>query len=168
MVDAKKQKKMQDAAKEFPELDKNDLLMIRYFYSISTLSNDILDYATEKFQKEVNDLDLMNVTIFTLHGIVSAAESDDEAVKEVVKTKLGGMIDNTYNLNEWIYTIAAETKSRDKTFYECIKSGNLNDLDVKLDKAVKEANYKAWKDELQVIKRTTSAKDRIEAIVGGA
>ena len=168
MVDAKKQKKMQDAAKEFPELDKNDLLMIRYFYSISTLSNDILDYATEKFQKEVNDLDLMNVTIFTLYGIVSAAESDDEAVKEVVETKLGGMIDNIYNLNEWIYTIAAETKAHDKTFYECIKSGNLNDLDAKLDKAVKEANYKAWKDELQVIKRTTSAKDRIEAIVGGA
>lgn len=172
MVDAKKhakqQKEMQDAAKEFPELDKNELLMLRYFYTIATLSNDILDYATEKFQKEFNDLDLMNVAIFTLHGIVSAAESDDEAVKEAVKTKLSGMIDNTYNLNEWIYTIAAETKAYDKTFYECIKSGDVADIDAKLDKAVKEANYKAWKDELKVIKRTTSAKDRIENITGGA
>ena len=165
---AKQQKEMKNAAKEFPELDNNDLLMLRYFYSISTLSGDILDYATEKFQKEFNDLDLMNVAIFTLHGIVSAAESDDDAVKEAVKTKLGGMIDETYHLNEWIYTIAAETKAYDETFYECIKSGNLNDLDAKLDKAVKEANYKAWKDELQVIKRTTSAKDRVENITGGA
>lgn len=165
---AKQQKEMQNAAKEFPELDNHDLMMLRYFYSISTLSDDILEYATEKFQKEFNDLDLMNVAIFTLHGIVSAAESDDEAVKEAVKTKLGGMIDDTYNLNEWIYTIAAETKAYDEKFYECITSGNLDDLDAKLDKAVKEANYKAWKDELKVIKRKASAKDRIEAVTGGA
>ena len=172
MVDAKKhskqQKEMESAAKEFPDLDNNALLMVRYFYTIATLSDDIMEYAEEKFEKEFNDLDLMNVAIFTLHGIVSAAESDDAAVKEAVKTKLGGMIDNTYNLNEWIYTIAAETKAYDKKFYECITSGNLDDLDAKLDKAVKEANYKAWKDELKVIKRKTSAKDRVEAVTGGA
>lgn len=172
MVDAKKhskqQKEMESAEKEFPELDSHDLMMLRYFYTISTLSDDIMEYASENFEKEFNDLDLMNVAIFTLHGIVSAAESDDAAVKEAVKTKLSGMIDNTYNLNEWIYTIAAETKAYDETFYECIKSGDIADIDAKLDKAVKEANYNAWKDELKVIKRKTSAKDRIETITGGA
>jgi len=172
MVDAKKhskqKKEMESAEKEFPELDDHNVMMLRYFYTIATLSDDIMEYAEEKFEKEFNDLDLMNVAIFTLHGIVSAAESDDAAVKEAVKTKLGGMIDNTYNLNEWLYTIAAETKAYDEKFYECITSGNLDDLDAKLDKAVKEANYKAWKDELKVIKRKASAKDRIEAVTGGA
>lgn len=172
MVDAKKHSKQQkeigSAANEFPELDEDNLFILRYFYTIATLSVEIQDYALEKFEKEFDDLDLMNVAIFTLHGIVSAAESDDAAVKEAVKTKLSGMIDNTYNLNEWLYTIAAQTKAYDKKFYECITSGNIDDLDAKLDKAVKEANYKAWKDELKVIKRKTSAKDRIEAITGGA
>lgn len=172
MVDAKKHSKQQkeigSATDEFLELDEHNSVMLRYFYTIATLSVDIQEYASEKFEKEFDDLDLMNVAIFTLHGIVSAAESDDDAVKEAVKTKLSGMIDNTYNLNEWLYTIAAETKAYDEKFYECITSGNLDDLDAKLDKAVKEANYKAWKDELKVIKRKASAKDRIEAVTGGA
>ena len=112
-------------------------------------------------------MDLMNVAIFTLHGIVSAAASNDDEIKDVVKTKLSGMVDNPYNLNEWIYTIAAETKAHDKAIFDCIKSGDITNINAKIDKAVKEANYTAWKDELKVIKRELSAKDRINRIKNG-
>ena len=164
----KLKKEMETASKELPDVDENLLYMLRYFYTTETLTGDIMEFTSTKFQKEFTELDVMNVAIFTLHGIITASASDDANVKEVVKNKLSGMIDNTYNLNEWLYTIAAETKAHDKALYECIKSGNLDDLDATVDKAVKEANYKAWKDELEVIKRNASAKSRIENVNGGA
>ncbi len=176
MVDSDKYKKdretykkeMESASKELPDVDKEMLIMLRYFYTTETLTGDIMEYASTEFQKEFSDLDVMNVAIFTLHGIVSAVASDDVNVKDAVKTKLCGMIDEKYNLNEWLYTIAYETKAHDKALFECIKSGNLDDMDAKIDKAVKEANYKAWKDELKVIKRNLSAKDRVDKVTGGA
>ena len=172
MVDAKKRdvkKEMDAAAKELPEYDEKMLLMLRYFYTTETLTGDIMEYASTEFQKEFSDLDVMNVAIFTLHGIVTAAASDDVDVKNAVKCKLSGMIDEKYNLNEWLYTVAAECKAHDRAIYECIKSGNLDDINGKIDKAVKEANYKAWKDELTVIKRNATAKSRVEnAKKGGA
>ena len=161
-------KEIDAAAKELPDFDENMLLMLRYFYTTETLTGDIMEYASTEFHKEFGELDVMNVAIFTLHGIVTAAASDDVDVKNTVKCKLSGMIDDSYNLNEWLYTVAAECKAHDKTIYECIKSGNLDDLDATVDKAVKEANYKAWKDELEVIKRNASAKSRIENVNGGA
>ena len=169
MVDAERHKKeMEVAAKELPDIDENLLFMIRYFYTTETLTGDIMEFASTNFEKEFGELDVMNVAIFTLHGIISAAASDDVDVKNAVKCKLSGMIDDKYNLNEWLYTVAAETKAHDKALYDCIKSGNLDDIDAKIDKAVKEANYLAWKDELKVIKRNESAKSRIEKVKGGA
>ncbi len=176
MVNAEKNKKrnetikkeMETAKLELPEVDENVLFMLRYFFTTETLTGDIMEFIPEKFEKEFSELDVMNVAIFTLHGIISAATSDDKDVKEAVKYKLTGMIDNEYNLNEWLYTVAAETKARDETLYKCIKSGNLDNFNEAVDKAVKEANYKAWKDELKVIKRKTSAKNRVAAANGGA
>lgn len=173
MVDAEKNRaeykaELDAAAKELPDVDEQLLFMLRYFYTTETLTGDIMEFASTEFKKEFGELDVMNVAIFTLHGIVTAAASDDAEIKEVVKSKLSGMIDDAYNLNEWLFTIASETKAHDETLYECIKSGNLDELDAKIEKAVKEANYKAWKDELKVIKRELSAKDRIEKANGGA
>ena len=137
---------------------------LKYFYSISCISDSILNYIETNYKKNFNDLDLMNVAIFTLNGIVFA-ESDKE--KAAVKTKLCGMVDDKYNLNEWLFTVSNEIKAFDETFYECIKSGELDEMDAKLDKAVKEANYKAWKDELKVIKEYSTAKNRIDEIKNG-
>ena len=147
---------------EKPELP----IHLKYFYTISCISDSIIKYIETNYKKEFDDLDLMNVAIFTLNGIVFA---ETDAEKEAVKTKLSGMIDDKYNLNEWLFTVANEVKAHDEMFYNCIKSGNLDDMDAKIDKAVKEANYKAWKDELKVIKEYSSAKSRIDEIkTGGA
>ena len=150
------------------ELDDATLFRIKNFYSCDTLSDDIVEFVTSKYEKEFTPMDAMNVAIFTLHGIISASASNDSKLKDVVKSKLCDMVDDAYNLNEWIFTTAYEVRAKDETIYECIKSGNTDDIDAKVDKAVKEANYKAWKDELKVIKRKTSAKDRIAEIKGGA
>ena len=158
---------MEAAAKDLPELDADMLLMLRYFYTTETLTGDIMEFASKEFQKDFTDLDVMNVAIFTLHGIITAAASDNDEMKDAVKYKLSGMVDNKYNLNEWLYTVAAETKAHDKAIYDCIKSGNIANVNAEIDKAVKEANYKAWKDELKVIKRELSAKDRIDKIKNG-
>lgn len=174
MVDSKKHmkqkhmKNMEAAKKDLPDVDENMLFMLRYFYTTETLSGDIMEFIPEKFEKDFDELDVMNVAIFTLHGIITAATSNDENIKAVVKSKLSGMIDNEYNLNEWLFTIANETKAHDNAIYECIKSGNLDNIDAVVDKAVKEANYKAWKDELKVIKRNATAEDRINNAIGGA
>ena len=162
MVDAKKHsgKPKEAAADETPDLP----IELKYFYTISCISDSILNYIETNFKKKFNDLDLMNVAIFTLHGIIFA-ESDAE--KEAVKTKLCEMVDNKYNLNEWLFTIANEVKAHDEMFYECIESGNLDDMEAKIDKAVKEANYKAWKDELKVIKEYSTAESRINGIKNG-
>lgn len=169
MVDGKKHKgksKPDDSAEM--ELDDATLFRIKNFYSCDTLSDDIVEFVTSKYEKEFTPMDAMNVAIFTLHRIISASASNDSKLKDVVKSKLCDMVDDAYNLNEWIFTTAYEVRAKDETIYECIKSGNTDDIDAKVDKAVKEANYKAWKDELKVIKRKTSAKDRIAEIKGGA
>ena len=146
------------------ELSDAELNRIRMFFSCDTLSDDIIEYATSNYEKEFDGLDVMNVAVFTLHGIISA---ETDAEKEAVKTKLCGMIDDKYHLNEWLYTIAHEVKAKDNAIYECIKSGNMDNIDAEIDKAVKEANYLAWKDELRVIDRKLSAKDRIDEIRNG-
>lgn len=169
MVDGKKHKgksKPDDSA--ILELDDDSLFRIKNFYSCDTLSDDIVEFVKSKYEKEFTPNDAMNVAIFTLHGIMCASASDDSKLKDVVKSKLCDMVDDAYNLNEWIFTTAYEVRAKDETIYECIKSGNLDDIDAKVDKAVKEANYNAWKDELKVIKRKISAKDRIAEIKGGA
>ena len=157
MVNAEKHKGKSGESPELP-------IELKYFYSISCISDSILNYVEKNFNKEFTDLDLMNVAIYTLNGIVFA-ETDDE--KAAVKSKLCGMVDNKYNLNEWLFTVSNEMKAHDETFYNCIKSGDLDNLDAKLDKAVKEANYKAWKDELKVIKEYSTAKSRINEIKNG-
>ena len=101
MVDAEKnkesyKKEINAAAKELPDFDENMLLMLRYFYTTETLTGDIMEYASTEFQKEFGELDVMNVAIFTLHGIVTAASCDDIDVKNAVKCKLSGMIDEKY------------------------------------------------------------------------
>lgn len=162
MVNAKKH---EAETKSNPlELSDEQLQRISMFYSCDTLSDDIIEYATSKYEKEFDGLDVMNVAVFTLHGIISA---ETDAEKSAVKDKLCGMIDDKYNLNEWLFTVAHEVKARDKTIAECIKSGNVDNIDAEIDKAVKEANYIAWKDELRVIKRNLSAKDRINEIRNG-
>ena len=165
MVDAEKTKP--DDSAEL-KLDTETLFRIKNFYSCDTLSDDITEFVTSKYEKEFTPMDAMNVAIFTLHGILTASTSDDAKLKDVVKNKLCGMVDDAYNLNEWLFTTAYEVRAKDETIYECIKSGDTDDIDAKIDKAVKEANYKAWKDELKVIKRKISAKDRIAEIKGGA
>ena len=156
---------MVDAEKNKVTPDKPDVpVEIKYFYTICCISDSILNYIESNFKKEFDDLDLMNVAIFTLNGIVFA---ETDAEKEAVKSKLCDMVDDKYNLNEWIFTTSKEIKAHDETFYECIRTGKLNDLDAKLDKAVKEANYKAWKDELKVIKEYSTAKSRIDNFKNG-
>lgn len=164
MVDAEKTK-LDDSAEL--KLDDETLFRIKNFYSVDTLSDDIIEFVTSKYEKKFTPMDAMNVAIFTLHGIISASTSDDNKIKNVVKSKLCGMVDNAYNLNEWLFITAYEVRAKDETIYECIKSGNTDNIDAKIDKAVKEANYKAWKDELKVIKRKTSAKYRINEIKNG-
>lgn len=167
MVNAEKHKTAPDDSAEM-ELDTATLFRIKNFYSCDTLSDDITEFVTSKYEKKFTPNDAMNVAIFTLHGILIASTSDDDEIKDVVKTKLCDMVDDPYKLNEWLFTTAYEIRAKDETIYECIKSGNTDDIDAKIDKAVKEANYNAWKDELKVIKRKISAKDRIAEIRGGA
>ena len=77
------------------------------------------------------------------------------------------MVNNKYNLNEWIYKMAAVIRANDKTLCDCIIKGETDNIDAEIEKAVKEAEYKAWNTELSVIKRKRSAKDRIVEIKGG-
>lgn len=136
-----------------------------WFYSCDILTNDIIEYCTEKFEKSVDALDIMNVAIFTLHGIVKAETESDKA--HIIDT-VSGMVNNKNHLNEWIYKMSAVIKANDKTLCDAILTGETDDLDVKVDKAVKQAEYKAWNTELSVIKRKQTAKELADDIIGGA
>lgn len=139
---------------------------LKYFFSIYNLGDEIIEYAEKEFGKKFDDLDVMNVAIFTLHGIVFA---ETDAEKEIRKKMLCEMVDDKYNLNEWLFSRARELKAYNETFYECLKTGNTDDLDAKLDKAVEEANYKAWHEELAIIKKDAkNGVNRKNKINGGA
>ena len=136
-----------------------------WFYSCDILTNDIIEYCETNFEKSVDALDIMNVAIFTLHGIVKAeTDSDKKQILEMVS----GMVNDKYHLNEWIYKMAAVIKANDKTLCDAIITGETDDLDAKVEKAIKQAEYKAWNTELSVIKRKTTAKELADDIIGGA
>lgn len=136
-----------------------------WFYSCDILTNDIIEYCKSKFEKSVDAIDIMNVAIFTLHGIVKA-ESDSD--KDHIIEMISGMVNDKYHLNEWIYKISAVIKANDKTLCDAIITGDIDDIDSKVDKAIKQAEYKAWNTELSVIKRKQSAKELANDIIGGA
>lgn len=133
-----------------------------WFYSCDILTNDIIEYCKSKFEKSVDALDIMNVAIFTLHGIVKA-ESDSD--KKHILEMISGMVNDKYHLNEWIYKMSAVIKANDKTLCDAIVTGDIDDIDSKVDKAIKQAEYKAWNTELSVIKRKQSAKELVDNIV---
>ena len=135
-----------------------------WFYSCDILTNDIIEYCESKFEKSVDALDIMNVAIFTLHGIVKA---ETDADKKHILEMISGMVNDKYHLNEWIYKMSAVIKANDKTLCDAIVSGETDDLDAKVDKAIKQAEYKAWNTELSVIKRKQSAKELANDIIGG-
>ena len=136
-----------------------------WFYSCDILTDDIIEYCKSKFEKPIDPIDIMNVAIFTLHGIVKA-ESDSD--KNYILEMISGMVNDKYHLNEWIYKMSAVIKANDKTLCDAIVSGEIDDLDEKVEKAIKQAEYKAWNTELSVIKRKQSAKDLADDIIGGA
>lgn len=158
MVKADKHKKIAAKSPDIP-------LMVKYYYSIGVLANDILDCIDAKFKKEFDDLDLMNVAMYTLHGIV-CAETDDE--KALVKSKICDMIDEPMNLNEWLFTNAKSIRAYDETFYNAITTGNTDNLAEKLEKAVEVAEYKAWIDEKYVLDKFESDYERFNINNGGA
>ena len=136
-----------------------------WFYSCDILTNDIIEYCETNFEKSVDALDIMNVAVFTLHGIVKAeTDSDKKHILEMVS----GMVNDKYHLNEWIYKMSAVIKANDKTLCDAIVTGETDDLDAKVEKAIKQAEYKAWNTELSVIKRKTTAKELADDIIGGA
>lgn len=134
-----------------------------WFYSCDTLTDDIISYCENKFEKPLDPLDVMNVAIFTLHGIVKA---DTDSDKQHILDMIAGMVNDKYHLNEWIYKMSAVIRANDKTLCDAIVSGDIDDLDAKIDKAIKEAEFKAWNTELSVIKRKKSASERIDEIKG--
>lgn len=158
--------KYNDSEFEVKELSKDEMLQrMAWFYSCDTLTDDIIEYCETNFEKPLDAIDVMNVAIFTLHGIVKAETDSD---KEHILEMISGMVNDKYHLNEWIYKMSAVIKANDKTLCDCIISGNTDDIDAEIEKAVKQAEYKAWNTELSVIKRKRSAKDRIAEIKGGA
>lgn len=160
--DAVKTVKYNDAEFTVDDLPETDLIKrFSMFYSCDVLTDDIVEYCETKFEKPLDPLDVMNVAIFTLHGIVkSETESDREYILEMIS----GMVNDKYHLNEWIYKMAAVIKANDKTLCDAIISGDTDDIDAKIEKAVKQAEYKAWNTELSVIKRKNSYEKRIADI----
>ena len=158
--------KYNDAEFEVKELSKDELIKrLAWFYSCDTLTDDIIEYCESNFEKPLDAIDVMNVAIFTLHGIVKAETDSD---KEHILEMISGMVNDKYHLNEWIYKMSAVIKANDKTLCDCIVNDRTDDIDAEIDKAIKQAEYKAWNTELSVIKRKRSAKDRIADIKGGA
>jgi hypothetical protein len=125
------------------------------FYMISKWLDEIITYAETNFEKELIDVDVMDIAIYILHGIVTA-ESDD--MKNKVKETLCTIIDDKYALNEFIYTKSNEILAVNNVAAKFIKDGEFNAANSdaivsEINKKVKEFEYKAWNDELKVIKR---------------
>ena len=176
MVDAEKHKKTKadandnpnktvtynDAEFEVKTLSEKEMYKrFCWFYSCDVLTNDIIEYCETKFEKPLDAIDVMNVAIFTLHGIVtSESESDRKHILEM----LDGMVNDKFHLNEWIYKMSAVIKAKDKTLCDAIVSGDTDDIDAKIDKAMKEAEFKAWNTELSVMKRKRNFKNQISMI----
>ena len=168
MVDAEKHKSPAYNGVEFDvpsDLSEKELMQrFCMFYSCDILTDGIIEYCETKFKKPLEPIDVMNVAIFTLNSIVKSETASD---REHILEMLSGMVNNKYHLNEWIYKMAAVIKANDKTVCNAIMTGKTDDIDAKIEKAIKQAEYKAWNTELSVIKRESSYKDRINDIKGG-
>ena len=135
------------------------------FYLIAKWLDEIITYAETNFEKELLDIDVMDLAIYILHGIVTA-ETDDK--KNNVKETLCAIIDDKYALNEFIYVKSNEILAFNNAVSGFIKDGEFNaansdKINAEIDKKVKEFEYKAWNDELKVIKRNAG-----ESANGGA
>ncbi len=158
LVDEKQLKKVESGLEkaDFNKCSDAELSAIaKPFYLISKWIDDIITYAESNFEKELLDIDIMDLAIYVLHGIVTA-ESDD--LKNNVKETLCTIIDDKYALNEFLYVKSNEILAVNNVVSEFIKDGeftaeNHDKISAEIDKKVKEFEYNAWNDELKVIKR---------------
>ena len=163
--DAVKTVKYNDAEFTVDDLSETELFKrFCMFYSCDVLTDEIIEYCETKFEKPLEPIDVMNVAMFTLHGIVKA---DTDSDRDHIIDMISGMVNNKYRLNEWIYKMAAVIRANDKTLCDAIVTGDTDNIDAKVEKAIKQAEYKAWNTELSVIKRKRSAAERIADIKGG-
>lgn len=125
------------------------------FYLIAKWLDEIITYAESNFEKELLDIDVMDLAIYVLHGIVTA-ETDD--MKNDVKNTLCTIIDDKYALNEFLYTKSNEILAFNNAVSGFIKDGEFNadntdKINAEIDRKIKEFEFKAWNDELKVLKR---------------
>ena len=158
LVDENQLKKMESGLEkgDFSKCTDAELSAIaKPFYLIAKWLNEIITYAESNFKKELLDIDVMDLAIYVLHGIVTA-ETDD--MKNNVKETLCAIIDDKYALNEFLYVKSSQILAFNDAVSGFIKDGeftadNCDEINAEIDKKIKEFEFKAWNDELKVIKR---------------
>ena len=98
---------------------------------------------------------------------IFTAESDKD--KERIKTTVCDIVDDKYNLNEFIFSNLAMIKAWNETTFEFKDKDDSEQTEKAFvetfEKKRDRYEYQAWNDEMKHLKK--SGKDRIEKIKGG-
>lgn len=125
---------------------------------------DIKEYIKETFRKEITDIDVFNISIHLVHGII-LAESDPE--KEIILSDVNEIINDKFKLNEFIFTHLAMIKAWNETT-AILKDKNdvsENEFNELMTANNEKWQYKAWNDERKVLDIIHAEKENAK---GGA
>lgn len=168
MVDAKKHKAKSTSNETADDsyVDKNKMDML--FCKGMMLSTETAEYVRDKFGKEFDDADFLNIATTLAYEIITA-ESDDD--KDRIKKTVCDIVDDKYNLNEFIFTNLASHYAFNKVWKERESDDTLtgDNLMERLDEVTDNFQYLEWKKEMKLIKESAeSGENRLKAINGGA
>ena len=128
---------------------------------------ELIEYIKDKFDKDVDTADVLNIALMLCNEIFTA-ESDKD--KERIKTTVCDIVDDKYNLNEFIFSNLAMIKAWNETTFEFKDKDSSEQTEKAFVEAYKKKRkryeYQAWNGEMKHLKK--SGKERIEKIKGGA
>ena len=131
------------------------------------MNYELLEYIKDKFEKDVDTADVLNIALMLCNEIFTA---ETDADKERIKKTVCDIVDDKYNLNEFIFNNLAMIKAWNETtneFKDKDESKQTEKAFVEsFEKKHKRYEYQAWNDEMKMLKKC--GKDRINKIKGGA
>lgn len=137
------------------------------FAHSEVMNIELIEYIKDKFDKTVDTVDVLNIALMLCNEIFTAESNDD---KERIKTTVCDIVDNKYNLNEFIFSNLAMIKAWNETTFEFKDKDDSEQTEKAFvetfEKKRDRYEYQAWNDEMKHLKE--SGKDRIEKIKGGA
>ena len=136
---------------------------VDYFALSGLYGDEIKKYISNKFKKEISDLDVLNLSIYLCNTIITVDDADEKA--ELI-SDITAIVNDEYKLNEFIFTRLASIKSWNETTAALFSKKTVSEKEFTdlLNKNNEKNQYKAWNDERKIL---DAYADKMKSAKGG-